>query len=91
MEYRQGPPRGHQPGPMSTPTGEKTLAAMSVPLDHLAANLDPGYERVGQRHRAALLAPPPERLVQLPRVDAMQSDQLIGDDDRIAVDDWRGR
>jgi hypothetical protein len=40
-----------------------------VPLDHLAANLDPGYECLerGQGHRAArdLLALPPERLVQL--------------------------
>ena len=29
---------------MSTPLGEKTLAAAPVPLDHLAANLDPCYE-----------------------------------------------
>ena len=52
-----------------TPLGEKTLATMPVPLDHLAAHLDPGYECLegGQRHRATRyrLAPPPERLVQV--------------------------
>jgi hypothetical protein len=29
---------------MSTPLGEKALAAMSISLDDLAANLDPGYQ-----------------------------------------------
>jgi hypothetical protein len=41
---------------MSTPLGEKILAAVPVPLDHhLAAHLDPGYERLkgNQRHRPA--------------------------------------
>ncbi len=67
---------------------------MPVPLDHLAAHLDPGYEGLegGQRHRAAryLLAPPPERLVQFGGVDAVQPDQLIGHDDGVAVDDLGG-
>ena len=56
---------------MSTPLGVKTLAA--VLLDHLVAHLDPGYEGLGQRHRAArdLLPPPPERPVQFGGVDAV--------------------
>ena len=41
---------------------------MSIPLDHLAADLDTGYEGLegGQRHRATnqLLAPPLERRVR---------------------------
>jgi hypothetical protein len=36
------------------------------------------------------LAPPPERLVQFGGVDAVQPDQLIGDDDGVAVDDFSG-
>jgi hypothetical protein len=61
---------------LSTPLGEKTLATRAVPLDHLAAHLDPGYEGLGQRHRAArhLLAPPPERLVEFGGVDTIQPD-----------------
>ena len=57
---------------MSTPSGEEDLgdeAPVPVPLDNLAANLDPGNEGLegGQGHRTAhyLLVPPPERLVQL--------------------------
>ena len=41
---------------MSTPLGEKTLATVTIPLDHLATDLDPGREGLlqgGQRHRAA--------------------------------------
>ena len=67
---------------------------MPVPLDHLAAYLDPGGEGLegGQRHRAAphLLAPPLERLVQFGGVDAVQPDQLPGDDYGVAVDDLSG-
>ena len=67
---------------------------MPIPLDHLAAHLDPSYEclKGGQRHRAAhyLLAPPLERLIQFGGVDAVQPDQLPGDDDGVAVDDLRG-
>ena len=46
-------------------------AAAPVPLDHLPAHLDPGYECIegGQRHHHQLLAPPLERLVQLGSVD----------------------
>jgi hypothetical protein len=71
-------------------------AAVPLSVDDLATHLDPGYECLegGQRHRAAryLLTPPPERLVQLGGVDAVQPDELIGDDDRVAVDDvGRGR
>jgi hypothetical protein len=71
---------------MSTPVGEKTLA--TVPLDDLARHLDPGYECLegGQGHCAAR-RPPPERLVRFGGVDAVQPDELIGHDDRIAVDD----
>jgi hypothetical protein len=46
-----------------------------IPLDHLAANLDPGYERLegGHRHLAAryLLSPPLERLVGFGGVDVV--------------------
>jgi hypothetical protein len=78
---------------MSTPLGEETLAAVPVPLDRLTAHINAsreGLER-GQGHRAAheLLALPPDRLVQF-GVDAMQPDQLIGCDDRVADDDLSG-
>ena len=67
---------------------------MPIPLDHLAAHLDTGRERLegGQRHRALsyVLAPPPERLVQFGGVDAVQPDQLPGHNDGIAVDDLGG-
>ena len=80
---------------MSTPFGEKTLAAVPITLDDLAAPLSPRYASLegGNRHRAAryLLAAPPERLVQLGRVDAMQPDHLPVDDDDVAVDDLGGR
>ena len=60
--------------PTSTPWGEKTLAAVPVPLDHLTANVDASREHLecGQRHHAPheLLALPPERLVQFGGVDA---------------------
>jgi hypothetical protein len=53
-----------------------------VPLDHLAAHLDPGYEGLegGQRHRAAPYCwlSPSERLVQFGGVDAVHPDQLPG-------------
>jgi hypothetical protein len=56
--------------------------------------LTPGYEGLqsGQRHRAAryVLAPPPERLIQFGGIDAVQPDQLIGNDDGVAVDDLGG-
>jgi hypothetical protein len=73
------PTRRHQPAADVDQLGEKTLAMMRpVPLDHLAAHFDPGYEGLegGQRHRAAcyLLTPPPERLVQLRGIDAVQAD-----------------
>jgi hypothetical protein len=34
--------------------------------------------------------PRPERLVQFGAVDAVQPDQLVGDDDSVAVDDFGG-
>ena len=44
------------------------------------------------RHQAAgdALAPPPEGLVQLGRVEAVQPHELPGHDDRVAVDDLGG-
>ena len=49
---------------------------MPITLDELAAQLDPGRERLegSQSHRAAHdgLAPPQEGLVQFGRVDAVQ-------------------
>jgi hypothetical protein len=67
---------------------------MPITLDNLAAQLDPGRERLkgGQCHRAAryLLAPPQERLVKFGRVDAVQPDQLPGNNDGVAVDDLGG-
>jgi hypothetical protein len=81
--------------PMSTRLGEKTLAAVSITLDHPATHLDRGCEGLEgrQRHRAAhdLVAPPPERLVQFRGVDAVQPDQLSGHDDGVAVDNLGGR
>jgi hypothetical protein len=76
MEYRRyATPVDTNLRPMSTPLGEKTLAAVPAPLNHLAADFDPGYECLegGPRHRAApyLLAPPQERLVQLGGLDAV--------------------
>jgi hypothetical protein len=52
---------------MSTPLGEKTLATMPIPLDHLAAHLDPGYERLAANEIVphAISAASPEHLVQL--------------------------
>jgi hypothetical protein len=77
---------------MSTPIGRGDLgdqATMPIPLDHLAADLDPGYQGLegGQRHRAArdLLAAP-----QLGGVDTVQPDQLPCHDDGVAVDDLGG-
>jgi hypothetical protein len=65
-----------------------------VPLDSLAANLDPGRKDVkgGQGHHDAheFLALPPERLVQFGSIDAVQSDKLPGDDYGVAVDDLGG-
>ena len=65
-------------------------AAVPIPLDNLATNLDPGYEGLkgSQRHRAAhqLLAPPPERLVQFGGVDAVQ----LPGDDGVAIDNLGG-
>jgi hypothetical protein len=59
-----------------------------VTLDELAANLDPAYEgfKGGQRHRAAryLSALPRECLVELWSFDAVQRDQLPGDDAGVA-------
>ena len=66
---------------------------MPVPLDRLAANLDPGCEGLerGQGHHAAdeLLALPPVRLVQFGGSNAMQPDQLLRHYG-VAVDDLRG-
>jgi hypothetical protein len=49
---------------------------MPISLDRLAAQLDTGRERLDGRqgHRATeyVLTPPPERLVQFGRVDAVQ-------------------
>jgi hypothetical protein len=36
------------------------------------------------------LTPPPERLVQFGGINTMQPDELVGDDDGIAVDDLGG-
>jgi hypothetical protein len=65
------PPRRHQPAADVDPIGREDLGDEATVLDHLAAHLDPGYEDLGQRHRAArdLLAAPPERLVKFERVD----------------------
>ena len=72
------------------------MAAVPIPLNRLAANIDFGREGLkdGQGHHAShqLLAPPPERLVQFGGVDAVQPDQLLGHHDGVAVDDLgRGR
>jgi hypothetical protein len=82
---------------MSTPVWREDLgdeAAVPVPLDYLAAHLDPGYECLegGQRHRAGryLVAPPPERLVQFGGIDAVQPEQLPRHGDGIALDDRGG-
>jgi hypothetical protein len=60
-----------------------------VLLDHLAANRDPGYEGLEGGHRAAryLLAPSRARLAQFGGLNTMQPDELIGDDNGVAVDD----
>ena len=67
---------------MSIPLGEKTLAAVRVPLDQLAANLDPGNEGLesGQQHRAAryLLALPRERPGPVRERRCRQPDELPG-------------
>jgi hypothetical protein len=73
---------------MSTPLGEKTLAAVPIPLDRLTAHLDPGYEgfESGQRHRAKRW-PAAGTFGPVRGIDPVQPDQLIGDNDGVAVDD----
>ena len=65
---------------------------MPISFDDLAAHLHPSYQCLErrQRHRAAryLFASPPERLVQLGGVNAVQPDELIGHDDSVAVDNF---
>jgi len=98
IEYRRyDRSRQDQPAADVDPVEREDLgdqAAVPVPLDHLAADLDAGYEGLQgrQRHRAAphLLAPPHERLVQLGGVDPVQPHELSGHDDGVAVDDLGG-
>jgi hypothetical protein len=53
--YARAHPADTNLRPMSTPLGEKTLAAVPIPLDNLAADPDPNYEGLQSRqgHRAA--------------------------------------
>jgi hypothetical protein len=89
------PPRRHQPAADVDPVGREDLGddpAVPIPLDRLAANLDPGRDGLEQGHHPAhvFLALPPERLVQFGGVDAVQPHELPGHDDGVAVDDLGG-
>jgi hypothetical protein len=66
---------------------------MLVLLDHLPANLDPAMSASRAANDIVPHTncwPPPERLVQCGGVDAVQPDQLLGNDDRVAVEDLGG-
>lgn len=79
---------------MSIPLDEKTSATKLVPLDHLAAHPDPGYEGL---ERGQAMVPHTNCWLRLWNVWSSSGasmpckpDQLIGDDDRVAVDDLGG-
>jgi hypothetical protein len=67
---------------------------VTIPLHGPAANLDAGREGLesGHGHHAAgdALASPPEGLVQLGGVKAVQPHELPGHHERVAVDDFGG-
>ena len=65
---------------------------MLEPPDVAAWKALHGATKSGPKMKRYVPSPPPEGLVQLGGVDAVQPDQLVGDDDGIAVNGpWRGR
>jgi hypothetical protein len=76
---------------MSTPLGEKTLATMPDRSTTSQRTLTPAMRASSAANDIVPHAGPPlERLVQFRGVDAVQPDQLVEHDDRVAVDDLGG-